>query len=198
MVKKKILVGAGFLTLAGLMGGASIASAHGLGNRPIDTQTKQDIEEAIETGDFQTWKSLLPEDNPRFGDITEEQFAKIQKLHEARKNGDKDTMQSIAKEIGLKMGQRNRMQKNMGDPEKMQAIHAAVESGNYEQWRELMGEAFSKNVPEEKAQAMFKMHQLRIQGDSEEATAFAKELGLNKGKRGGENMFFRKGNNKPQ
>ncbi len=56
---------------------------------------------AIESGDFETWKSLQPENSPMLEVINAENFSRFGEMHTAMKSKDFETATSIAEELGL-------------------------------------------------------------------------------------------------
>jgi len=90
-------------------------------------ETRQAIEAAIESGDYDAWLAAM-NSVPRITDfITEDNFASFVELHEAREEGDFETARAIAEELGIPgkpmggmgmgmpaMGQGQRMQNGTG------------------------------------------------------------------------------------
>jgi hypothetical protein len=61
---------------------------------------REAIQAAVEAGDYETWASLIAEKNPDapiFEIITEDNFSKLQELHELR-----EEMKAIQEELGIK------------------------------------------------------------------------------------------------
>ena len=74
-------------------------------NRKIAEQNKQIAEKALEEGDYETWKEAMEIlERPKITElITEENFDTFVKLHEAKMNGDYETIQELSEELGFGM-----------------------------------------------------------------------------------------------
>jgi len=66
-------------------------------------QNRQTIREALENGDYQAWKNAVEAARPpSITDVvTEENFNRYMEMHNARQNGDSETANQIAEELGI-------------------------------------------------------------------------------------------------
>jgi YesN/AraC family two-component response regulator len=70
-------------------------------------QNRQAIMQALENGDYEAWKAAMEnmgKDPGILDKITEENFNIFVQLHEARMNGDYETVQELSEELGLGAG----------------------------------------------------------------------------------------------
>lgn len=124
MKKNKFYLLTGFLGLIiTTLAVSSLASAQeGFRGRFFDKPDEskhQAAEQAIEAQDYQAWVTAMGQDNPMTQNITADNFAEFVKMHQAMKDGDFETAQSIAQELGLPkfgMGMRH-----MGDKDDFEA-----------------------------------------------------------------------------
>jgi hypothetical protein len=74
----------------------------------IDPETRIQIDQAIEKGDYATWKSLT-DGKGRMGEtITEENFPLLKELHNANQSGDNAKAEEIRKQLGLTLFERGK------------------------------------------------------------------------------------------
>jgi len=165
-------------------------------------ENQQAIMEAIENKDYTSWKKIMDEQNAKMAEfITEENFNKIAALHEAMQSGDKETTQAIREELGAPVmglgmfgimgkGAHKGFDKDKGVTSEQQVeIQAAIESGDYEAWKTLMGDnPVTEKITAENFSKLAESHKLMQEGKFEEAKQIREELGLNFG-RGGMGRF---------
>ena len=93
----KITLGIFVFAIVGLLGVGLISAQGGLGFKNMDEEQKAEFQEhreairnAIDSGDFESWKTLMEENIARMQErLTEEEFAKIQAMHQERfENGE--------------------------------------------------------------------------------------------------------------
>lgn len=179
-----------FLTIAG------VTFANGMTEeKKSHSIERQAIEQAIDNGDYQSFKSLT-EGHKRSEFITEANFHLLDDLHEARKNHDMEKMESIRNEMGLpehkgkKGGHGNgngegKHGKSEEMKEKREEMKEAALSGDFEKFKEL-----SENTPlsDKITEANFSRFQELIiakeNKDFETAKEIATELDLKKPRHG--------------
>ncbi len=61
----------------------------------------EEMEDALESGDYQAWEALMNERPNTDVEINQETFEKMQQAHEYREQGDKDSARKIMEELGL-------------------------------------------------------------------------------------------------
>ena len=84
--------------------GATRNFGNGSGNKGNNEQHRLDVDTAIESGDYQTFKSLVVDNGPMFKAITEENFNQFVEMHNLMKSGDLDGAKVISQELGLGVG----------------------------------------------------------------------------------------------
>lgn len=147
MEKKSILTGSALLLSGILIATAgSVAAARDedgghMKHNALETRV------ALEAGDYETWKSLVPEKFLEKHPISEEQFAKFaEKALESPGKG---------KRFGHIMKKSHR-----GDSADHEAIRDAVDTGDYETWRAHVGERFPQVTAENfsRLQELYRLH----------------------------------------
>ncbi len=89
---------------------------------PAMMEIKEQIMEAVENGDYETWVSLheengLPMQGGMFSAINEANFYLLSELHEAKQSGDFERAKEIFEELGIEKGQfkgKHKMNKGFG------------------------------------------------------------------------------------
>lgn len=112
MQKKSIFaIGAFALLVIGLVLTTGLATAYRgdytTKGPQYNEERYQEMQTAIDTGDYQAWYSLMTEDgrHPRIVDvITTDNFAEFAKAHQAAENGDYETANTIRAQLGLNNG----------------------------------------------------------------------------------------------
>ena len=90
------------------------SSSERVGNQGQNSESRDAVKTAIETGDYNAFIAALPENAPIKDQITADNFAQFQELHHAREARDYETAQSIANELGLeKKGKKGSGNKGM-------------------------------------------------------------------------------------
>lgn len=110
MSKKTILLGAMALVLGGLVITPTSALAY-QGNPSVTgpnctSETHDAIQQAIENGDYNTWKELMNGRGRITEAITEDNFAKFAEAYKLAQEGKTDEANTIRQELGLGLGNR--------------------------------------------------------------------------------------------
>lgn len=150
---------------------------------------RAEMDQIFENKDYEAWKKMMdirPLDNV---DLSEETFAKMSEMHELMQAGDISGAQAIAEELGLpNKGPRGEKGKNgqFNNPE----VLVAIESGDYNAWKELMGDRpIAEKINADNFAQFVEMHNLMKSGDKEAADAIRSELGLEKNGMGFKRAF---------
>ncbi|OGY43629.1 MAG: hypothetical protein A3A02_03185 [Candidatus Buchananbacteria bacterium RIFCSPLOWO2_01_FULL_39_33] len=102
---KKIGIGLGVLAVILAIGITTVSAAqnHGRGLRGLKTEpeNKDQVVQAIENSDYQTWKSLVGDKSRLAKVITEENFSQLVQMHNLAQEGEFDEAKEIAEELGL-------------------------------------------------------------------------------------------------
>jgi len=144
---------------------------------------REAMHEALEAGDYQAWLEIVSQnENSPFADFSEDQFNRLQQVHDLHEEGDHEEARELAEELGLE--RRGHMKKGH---EGMKAMHEALEAGDYDAWLELVSQ--KENSPfadftEEDFNQLQKIHEFHQSGDHEGAKELAEELGLERPERG--------------
>lgn len=178
------LLAIGGLSVAatGLLGGAQIAQ----GNVPDVMQERHEkraaVHEAVEAGDYAAWEALVPENAEIRNVITEDNFDQLQALHELREAGDKDAAKILRDELGLPEKPNHRRGHNGMNKEAREAMHEAIESGDFAAWQDALPEKKAEKIGDvitaENFDQLVKMHELREAGEYEAAAEIREALGL--------------------
>ena len=197
MKKSTLLISTGVATGAFLIGltlSNPFVSAYQNGawqrEQGFSPETKAQIEQSIENGDYNTWKSLT-DGKGRMGEtITEENFPLLKELHTAQQNGDTTKAQELRQKLGLpeprtsdgkcgKMGKHG-AGREMINPETKAQIEQSIENGDYNTWKSLtdgkgrMGET----ITEENFPLLKELHTAQQNGDTTKAQELRQKLGL--------------------
>jgi hypothetical protein len=93
----------------GIIGAGTTLAYGGMGSAKYNPELHTQIMDAIEAGNYSTWKSLMESNNLPMkhmtDKITAENFVKMQELHNAMISGDYETANKIRQELGLGYGQ---------------------------------------------------------------------------------------------
>jgi hypothetical protein len=87
-----------------------IKESLGLPTKNSMMESQKLVQEALEKGDYNTWKSEVAK-TPRGEEMlkavdTEDDFKKLMEAHNARKNGDIETFKTITKDLRINMGEK--------------------------------------------------------------------------------------------
>ena len=188
-MNKKIAIPVATIALAaGTLGITAFASAHanGEGRRG----PSQEVKEAIESGDYNTFKEAAS-GTPLAEKITEENFSKLSEAHKLREEGKHEEAKAIMEELGLK-GPKDEQGQKM-DSETRAKLDAAMDAGDYNAWKEIVDDKpIASQVTADNFAKFVEAHNLREEGKHEEAKAIMDELGIKppkhhmKGDKGGE------------
>ncbi len=162
---------------------ASDASGARMGNHQEMRQAHEQVETAVENGDFAAFKTATA-NSPMAGVIdTQEEFNKLVEAHTLKEAGDKDGAKAIMDELGIKppMGMKGGMPGMHGDKDgKGAEVKAAIENGDYASFQALVSESKFAGVidTEEKFNKLVEACALHEAGDNEAAKAIMDELGV--------------------
>jgi len=184
--------------------GVTYTLAQGVGedeghhNRGDMKEKHEEVKQAIESGDFTAFQEAVG-DHKKFADkITQENFDRLIEAHELMESGDKEGAQAIFEELGIQKGplHHKRGKKHFGErtSEQRAALKSAIESGDYDAWREVVGDdnRFEDKITEENFEQFGQAHQLMQSGEHDQAREIMEELGFDKrpgkfhGKKGGQ------------
>lgn len=113
-------------------------------------------------------------------ELTTDQQAAIEESMELRDQGLHEEARAVLEEANVPM-QKNKRMKHKMDPERHEAVKAAVDANDYEAFLEAMADApFVDKLTEEHFNTMVEIHALREAGDKEAARELMKELRPNK------------------
>jgi len=153
-------------------------------------QPPQEILDAIKSEDYATWKELVSErEHSPFADFSEEQFQSLVEIHELHESGDHEAAREIAEELGLE-----RHKQGQGHSEEREAIHEALEQGDYETFKSLISQnenAPHADITEAQFNALRQAHELRESGDHEGARELLDEAGIERPEREGKGFHKR-------
>ena len=152
-MKKTTKFGVLALLLIGMVVTTGLVYAFGGG---LDSESKEEIRQAIEAGDYDAWKEAVS------AKLTEENFNKLVERHQA-------------------MSEKREMMQ-----EHRQAIEAALEAEDYEAWKAAMdglerGPKIDEVITEENFDTFVQLHEARKSGDFETVQELSEELELEKG-----------------
>lgn len=137
-------------------------------------EQKAQMDEIFANKDFAAWQELMA-DKPFKGDVTEEVFEQMIQVHELKQSGDMEGAKALAEELGLPGKKMEKRKGHMNRPE----VKAAIESGDYSAWKELVGDKGpAELITEENFGTFVEMHNLMVSGDKESADELRDELGL--------------------
>jgi hypothetical protein len=145
---KKMTLGVGALSVM-MATGAALSAVNAAEidqqERPHDAEHTA-VREALENNDYTAWSAAMTDLNQKRFDgtnenISEDTFATLQEMKEAKENGDYEKLKELRTEIGPGFGM-GRKGKGMGrhHREKNEAAHEARENGDRETARELKKE----------------------------------------------------------
>jgi len=176
----------GAVTATALTLGTVASAYQGDGNqegRQFNPEHKAAMQKMLESGDYAAFQELVGDH--KMGEvIAEENFDKFVEMHNLMKDGDKEGAKAIAEELGLpnKKHMRHFKGKKRGEkfnPEMIGAMKSAFENGDYDTWKEIMGDKkIGEFVTAENFGQFAEMHELMESGDRDGAKVIAEELGL--------------------
>jgi hypothetical protein len=181
--KKSVVAGSILTVLAGTALGVSISQANAFWGQGKN----QEVQEALELGDYNAFQEARKDVVcPMNKEISEEDFSKMQEMHTLRAEGKFEEAQALREELGLPDRGGKGMNGGGKFSENRQTVYDAVETGDYEAWKEAMGDRPGKSgFTEEDFQKLTQAHQLRESGDYESAQSIMNDLGMGMGKGNG-------------
>ena len=145
----------GALAIMGIAGGTAFADSQNgktaNGQRPdkaVVEQRMQDIKQAIENNDYNTWHELVTENgrSPNIADVvTEDNFYLLAELEKARQDKDFEKANEIANQLGIKPGMmmgaavgphRGEMKEGFKNGDSAE-VKAFIENNDYQGWYDL-------------------------------------------------------------
>lgn len=187
-------IGAAALGLALVGGGMSAYAADGDNNATQIQENREAIHQALEDGDYETWKSLIDERHAAMDEkqeemTSEETFNILQEAHELREAGDHEGARELLEEAGIdkpgkgmhgKKGKRGGKGLMSGgivmDAENREAVKTAVENNDYDAWKTALEEAANdllEQATQDRFNTLVDIHEALQNGDHDTA----KELG---------------------
>lgn len=186
--KKSVVAGSLLTVLAGTVIGVGVSQA----NASWGQGGNEEMRNAIEVGNYEAFQEARKDITcPMNKEVSEEDFSKMQEMHTLRSEGKFEEANALREELGFPerggkgmYGKEGRGQYR----ENRQAVYDAMDSGDYNAWKEAMGERPSaESITEEDFQKLLEAHQFIKDGDVESARAIKSELGMGMGKRNGGN-----------
>jgi len=179
--KKKVLIPVLAIAIAAAAGATTVfASNDGFGGHMFgqDKEDRDAMEAAMESGDYDTWKSLVTAKADQFA--SEENFNNLKQIHDLMKEGKTEEADQLREDLG------------MPGKGKMRGIMKAVEDNDFEAWKAAMEdnvinklEELEGKINEDTFNKLVEAHQAMESGDREKARGIHKEIGLPMGPRGG-------------
>lgn len=161
---------------------------------PFFNQEKiEEIKGALENGDYDTWSSVMNEQIDTMveqakSNVTEDTFSSLQEVHQLLEEGKVDEARELAKQLhedGLGpmfLGGKGKFGGHGPGAEHREEMKAVLESGDYEQWAQLMedrpGDHVDDMINEDTFNKMIEAHTLMQEGDKDGARAIMDELGI--------------------
>lgn len=142
------------------------------------------VRDAIENNNYTAFQAAVTAEDPIASIITDaEKFSQLVAFHEARKNGDTETAEALRAELGLEIrekGSRGFGHGRKGNPENREQIETAIESGDYEAWKALVGEKnpFAEKITAENFSLLQELHEARENRDMETIQEIHEQLGI--------------------
>lgn len=173
ITKQKIIAlsVAAFAVALGL-GTAGVVSAHRAqsGERLFSSEQRTAVIDAVKQRDYSAFKEIVGDEVPFAKNVTEENFdAFAERFEKHIENG----------EGFLKRGRsaHRKFHKNDG---RFEAVKNAFETQDYDAWVEAVGEKhpFADMITEDNFADFIRMHELKKNGNFDEARAIAEEIGL--------------------
>lgn len=138
---------------------------------------------AIQDQDYEAFKSAI--EGKKLEELidTEAKFQTFVQMHEAMKNGDKETAEQLREELGLPSEEEKQ--------EHRTAVHEALQNGDWVTFQEYAGDGPMGEFidTEAKFQKFVQMHQAAQNGDYETAKQLREELELPEHKKQNNNGF---------
>ncbi|HQA64160.1 MAG TPA: hypothetical protein PK085_03605 [bacterium] len=161
--------------------GAFSAYAYG-GAVGFNGADRQAVEEALTKGDYQAWQEAAS-NSPLTEKITEDNFVRFVQAHQLREQA-----RQIEEDLGITDigGRGGRGEGMCPNSQNHQAIMAALDSGNYQAWKEAVGDSpLAEKITEDNFGRFVQAHQLRQSGQFDEARQIEESLGIDfPGRRG--------------
>lgn len=161
-----------------------------------DDKKMEQIQQAMTAGDYAAWKALMG-DNKLTEVITADNFAKFVQMHQLMRDGQMEQAKQLREELGLPdepkgpLGERDEQcQEKFQNREQIQQ---AIENGDYNSWKELVGDnPITQKIIADNFAQFVEMHQLLKDKKFAEAEQIAQGLGLPEvgpGREGGRHGF---------
>lgn len=162
----------------GLLATAGFSSAQFQGF--FDKETRDELKEAIENKDYDTWKKIQ-DSRPKITDYidSQEKFEKFLEMQSLAKEGKTEEADAIREELGLPEIPKGQNGKGIKGQNK--EAREAIENSDYQAWVEAMPEdsPMRKYIEnEEDFNKLVEMHEARENNDDDRAEELREELGL--------------------
>lgn len=144
----------------------------------------QEILGTIEDNDFAGWKQAMKNRGVDENLLTEENFNKMAEAHRLMQAGKFEEARQIKESMGeLGLGRKGIMQGKNSDPEKREAVMAALENKDYQAWREAVGNERADQVTADEFPRLIEANKLMQQGQEKfkQARNIKQEIGLKAG-----------------
>lgn len=183
-------IGAAALGLALVGGGMSAYAADGDTTATQIQENREAIHQALEDGDYETWKSLIDEKHDAMDEkheemTSEETFTTLQEAQELRESGDIEGARELLEEAGIdKPGKGMHGKKGMRggkglmnggmvmNEENREAVTTAIENNDYDSWKAALEEAANdllEEATEDRFNTLVEIHEAVENGDHETA-----------------------------
>jgi len=158
--------------------------ADGFHKRGDMKEKHQEVKQAIESGDFAAFQEAVGDHEKFIDKVTEENFDRFVEAHQLMKDGDKEGAKEIFDELGFEKKPFHHKHKRgeKRTSEQRAAIDTALESGDYQAFVDAVGEdgKMLEHVTQDNFDRFVEAHQLRVDGNHEEARTIMGELGFDK------------------
>jgi len=189
----------GVIVTTAIVAGSSYAYQGGFDDKEFGNlrQRGQEMLQTLENKDYTSWKKMMEEKQSRLmsevsalsGKINEETFNKLLEVNQLIKDGKYAEAQALEKEIGLpgmRLGMSKGFKKGLDEETALKqhaALRQAVESGDYETWKALMGDnPITQKITAENFSKLSEANKLMQAGKFAEAKKLREELGFGFGR----------------
>ncbi|MFC1617856.1 hypothetical protein ACFL2B_01095 [Patescibacteria group bacterium] len=181
MKRKKIVIPVIAAAIAAAtIGSISVASAEG--GVWAGKDNKDEMRQAIEDNDFDTWKQQVDRKSAEFS--TEENFDKLKEAHDLMQAGKTEEARAIKEEMGMMKGP-GKMHGMKGEKDEMRQ---AVQNNDFAAWKTAMEdnvikrlEDLESKINEDTFNELVRAHNLMQEGKRDEAKQIHEDLGLSGG-----------------
>lgn len=193
--KKKILIPVLVVAVAAAAGAGVTtvyANGHGFGEGPMfgggEGRNHDEMMTAMESGDYDTWKSLVVAKADEFA--SEENFNNLKQIHDLMKEGKTEEAKQLRED--LDMPSKGHRLRGAGKGEMRGIIMKAVKDNDFEAWKAAMEdnvvnklEELEGKINKDTFNKLVEAHQAMESGDRESAREIREEIGFPLGPHGG-------------